>query len=289
MAGSHEVRPIMTRYEARTCERCFAYSHPYCDRCLGCGAPLVSLLPESLAEAGADAAIGELPRTMETLLAHLNDPTSAATVHFLAETGQSIEELWPLFGPKSPRTVRLSLARRMVETEHDVPDLVDRLRSMKLRYLGGLPYLQQQDVVWDARNGEFLLGRPKSGEVVASIAAHSLLFISGRGVEEQIFNGHLTGLGFAYSSGGVTSFSWIRPTVNTGQLSVAFVDYDVIRGLALGNRTGLLAPRPNMETYAMLAVVLGLWASKYAELRDAEIGPVAYAQELGLGPVDAVR
>jgi hypothetical protein len=153
---------------------------------------------------------------------------------------------------------------------------------MKLRYTGGLPYLQAQDVVWDARNGEFVLASTKSREIVARIAAHTILFISGRGIREEIFSGHLKGVGFAYSAAGITSFSWVQPTIDTGQLSMAFVDFDVVRGLTLRNRTGIFAPRYTMEMYAMTAMTLGAWASKYAELRDAEIGPVAYAQELGI-------
>ena len=264
--------------DSHFCPRCFAYSHPYSDKCLACGAPMTSTLPGALAQEATQARESIPPSSYDELLRRV-EPSQVPLVRALEKGGSPLDRVWLMTRPNA--AVPRSLGPRAMRRGDPGLFFSSALRSMKLRYLGGLPWAPSPiDLEWAInREGFHMRVGPAQGY---RIPGEYVLVASPYPVSEQLFNGNLAGFGLGYGMGNIATFTWVNPQIATGQLQLLFVDNGSLATVCLGNRTGLLAPRYEFETWAALVTSMGGWASMAAAAREAEIGPTGYLRELGL-------
>lgn len=90
----------------------------------------------------------------------------------------------------------------------------------------------------------------------------------------------------AYSNWFIVSMGQVavaqQPLADGGAMTVVFSSGGELRQFSVGNKSGMLTPKYPFIAYVAEIGLIGLYAEAFPLAREAEIGPVAYARELGL-------
>lgn len=242
------------------CTACHGYVHPFLERCPACGAGHPSRFEEALRDLG----------TGPTSLA--DDPTVRDAA------GELVRRYTLLTG----RRGTLTFGDRDDAPADDIAGLVDRVaRSLTYRAFGATadPVLGIDVALAVTPDGLQLREAPR-GPVL--VAAHPSLVLSAA----------------CSSPGRRAADGWVgivfdevealpEPTVPGGDLLITYAGAGSFGQFSLTNRRGLFATRARPDHYRTLARWLGLLAGIAARTRWQEVGPAAYARELGLRPAGA--
>ena len=247
------------------CAGCGGYVHLFLDRCPACGAAHPSRYDEVLANPGGS----RLALTDDPSVRHAADEIDRKYTHLSGRRGSFS------FGDAGDEGDEIDLGR-----------ILQRIvTSLTYRAFGGSA---------DTRSGthaavavttdELQLREAPRGRVLASVRPALVLSAACPSSERRAADGW-AGIVF----GGLRALP--ASTVPGGDLLVTYAADRSYAQFSIGNRPGLFASKTRADHYRTVAHWLGLLAGSAARARWSEIGPRAYAAELGLvtgaGPSDA--
>jgi hypothetical protein len=230
-----------------SCAVCYAYVHPYLDRCPACGTPAESRLTEAL-----------------TAWAERDENASAVALP---------GEIWPRDPWQAYTAKQVAVGEGFIRAAKDKPNKA--LSAFTYRCLDGPPSLLPPcDVDIRATEGALTLV-DRCGRPLLVIPFALLLSASASPSEAAV----------GWVGVAVGNFlTFTQPTVRTGNWLLTYSDgAGALEQVAIGARSGLLAGKPNDMFFLMMNLHVEALAAASLAAAEAEVGPIAYAIALGLG------
>lgn len=257
----------------RTCDECYASTHPYLESCVGCGRYLgVAVGRLAHADTPKEVLFAEVRKSLEFERV-VHDGPDELVRRIAMSIGGGLDGL----DPAQFNEVQRLVARRVSEEEAARYPTASRLSlftRLDFRYVGGLPaYPGEVDVrVQPDPDVLRVLGR---GAIMAAIPYYAILGVWPFGEDTAVSR---TQLGLISSSLLILP----NPTFKGGALGIMAVIGGRTVSFAIGNREGWLTKKAPFEFYSGLSISMSGAISSGVTAREAEVGADALAAELGL-------
>ena len=254
----------------RSCDACFAATHPYLESCVGCGRYLgVSFKRGEFARTSRDVLLAKARSELE-MARILKDPPWDVE-------GALAQAIFRGCDPAEFNEREARVAEKMASDAEDRYPAARRLQlftAIEFRYLGGLrAYPAGADIRFEPEaDGLRMTSR---GAVLVEVPYYAIL---GAWPFPDDIDISRTQLGF-FSSG---LFYLPNPTYRGGGLGIAAVVGGQRVVLAVGNRQGWLTKKAPFAFYSGLAISLAGAIEAGVRGREAQVGPDALAAELDL-------